>query len=95
LNIKIGGKERMVTVKEVKSTIAVAIGGAFGFVIALIWRDIIIGLLNMSGLSISDFSSAEDPTIAAIIAIIVAIIITLICVIGILYITKWGGVKKD
>ena len=85
----------MVTMKEIKTTIAVAIGGAFGFVIALIWRDIIIGLLNMGGLSISDFNAAENPVTAAIIAIVVAIVITLICVLGIIYISKWGGVKKD
>jgi cytochrome c oxidase subunit IV len=80
----------MVTIKEVKSTIGIAIAGAFGFIIALIWRDIIIGLMNMAGLSVSSF---EDATSAAI-AIVVAIIITLICVLGILYITKWGGVEK-
>ena len=84
----------MVTIKEVKSTIAIAIAGAFGFIIALIWRDIIIGLLNMGGLSVSDFNAAEDPTTAAIVAIVVAIVITLICVFGILYTTKWGGVEK-
>jgi len=84
----------MVTIKEVKSTIAVSIAAAFGFIIALIWRDIIIGLLNMSGLSVSDFKDAADPVIAAILAIVVAVVITIICVIGILYITKWGGVEK-
>ena len=84
----------MVAVKEIKSTIAVAIAAAFGFIIALIWRDIIIGLLNMGGLSVSDFNQAADPAYAAAIAIIVAIVITLICVFGILYITKWGGVEK-
>lgn len=80
----------MVTIKEVKSTIAIAIAGAFGFIIALIWRDIIIGLMNMGGLSVSEFADAGG----AIIAIVIAIIITLICVLGILYITKWGGVEK-
>ncbi len=84
----------MVTIKEIKTTVAVAIGGAFAFVIALVWRDIIIGLLNMAGLSISDFNAADDPAIAAIIAIIVAIVITLVCVIGIIYISKWGGIEK-
>jgi large-conductance mechanosensitive channel len=84
----------MVTKKEVKTTIAVAIAGAFGFIVALIWRDIIMGLLNWAGLSINDFANAEDPVVAAIIAIVVGIIITVICVFGILYITKWGGVEK-
>ena len=80
----------MVTIKEVKSTIAIAIAGAFGFIIALIWRDIIIGLLNMADLNVDKFNDATG----AAIAVVVAVIITLICVIGILYITKWGGAEK-
>jgi large-conductance mechanosensitive channel len=84
----------MVTKSEVKTTIAVAIGGAFAFIIALIWRDIIMGLMNMAGLSVSDFQNAENPMMAAGIAIVGAIIITIICVFGILYISKWGGVEK-
>jgi biotin transporter BioY len=80
----------MVTIKEVKSTIAVSIAAAFGFIIALIWRDIIIGLLNMANLNVQKFDNATN----AAIAIVVAIVITIICVLGILYITKWGGVEK-
>jgi hypothetical protein len=84
----------MVTIKEVKSTIAIAIAGAFGFLIALIWKDIVIGLMNMAGLSVGDFSNASNPAMAAGAAVVAAIIITVICVFGILYITKWGGVEK-
>ena len=84
------GGQNMVTIKEVKSTIAIAIAGAFGFIIALIWRDIIIGLMNMAGLSVSSFETGTEAAIATV----VAIVITLICVLGILYITKWGGVEK-
>ena len=84
----------MVTIKEIKSTIAVAIAAAFGFIIALIWKDIIVGLMNMIGLKVNDFSLAENPTMAAIIAVISAIIITVICVLGIVYISKWGGVGE-
>ncbi len=80
----------MVTIKEVKTAVAVAIGGAFGFVIALIWRDIIIGLLNMAELNVQKFNDIAGATIA----IIVALIITLICIIGIIYISKWGGIEK-
>jgi len=84
----------MVTVKEVKSTIAVAIAGAFGFIIALIWRDVIMGLLNVAGLNIDKMGQGTPLGDIAII-IVVAIVITLVCVFGILYITKWGGIKKE
>jgi hypothetical protein len=81
----------MVTVSEVKSTMAVAIAGAFGFIIALIWKDIIIGAMKLGGFW-QDGGFAD--TNALIIGIVIAIVITLIAVFGILFITKWGGVTK-
>ena len=81
----------MVTIKEVKSTIAVSIAAAFGFIIALIWKDIIIGAMKLAKLW-QDGGFAD--TDALIIGIIVAIVITIIAVLGILFITKWGGVEK-
>jgi hypothetical protein len=81
----------MVTIKEVKSTIAVAVAGAFGFIIALIWKDIIIGGMKLAGL----WQDGGFPDYNALgIGIVVAIIITIVAVLGILYITKWGGVEK-
>ena len=81
----------MVTIKEVKSTIAVAIAGAFGFIIALIWKDIIIGAMKLANL----WQDGGFPDYTALgIGIVVAVIITIVAVLGILYITKWGGVEK-
>ncbi|VVB60775.1 Uncharacterised protein [uncultured archaeon] len=80
----------MVTIKEIKSTIAVAIAAAFGFIIALIWKDIIVGLMNMTPFKVT---APTDMTSAAI-AVISAIVITVICVLGIVYISKWGGVGQ-
>ena len=81
----------MVTVKEIKSTIAVAIAGAFGFIIALIWKDIIIGAMKLAELW-QDGGFAD--TTALLIGIVVAIVITIVAVLGILFISKWGGVEK-
>jgi hypothetical protein len=80
----------MVKLSEVKINISTAIAAAFGFVIALIWKEIIVGLFALAGLSINDITNATG----AIIAIISGIIITLFCVIGIMYISKWGGIVK-
>jgi undecaprenyl pyrophosphate phosphatase UppP len=81
----------MVKIGEVKLSIATAVAAAFGFVIALLWRDIIIGLLKLAGLW--QEGGFNDYT-GAIVGIIVAIIITIICVLGIMYISKWGGITK-
>lgn len=80
----------MVKLSEVKINISTAIAAAFGFVIALIWKEIIVGLFALAGFSINDITNATG----AIIAIISGIIITLFCVIGIMYISKWGGIVK-
>jgi hypothetical protein len=82
--------KNMVGLGEVKSTIATAVAAAFGFIIALIWRDIIVGLFNWGGLKIDTITSASG----AITATITGVVITVVCIFGILYISKWGGVKK-
>lgn len=82
----------MVTAKEVKLSIATAIAAAFGFVIALLWRDVIIGLLQLAGLW---KEGGFDTVTGALISTVVVIIITILCILGILYISKWGGIKKD
>jgi len=81
----------MVTIKEIKSTIAVAIAAAFGFIIALIWKDIIIGIMKLAGLWLEGGPATWGD---ATIAIVVAVIITVVSVLGIVYISKWGGVGQ-
>ena len=80
----------MGTLGDVKINIATAIAAAFGFVIALIWKEIIVGLFALAGLTINDITDATG----AAIAVIAGIIITIVCVIGIMYISKWGGITK-
>lgn len=80
----------MIKLSEVKITIATAIAAAFGFIIALIWKEIIVGLFALAGLTINDISDIGGAGIA----IVSGIIITIVCILGILYISKWGGVEK-
>jgi len=56
----------------------------------LIWKEIIVGLFALAGLTINDITDVTG----AVIAIISGIIITLVCVFGILYISKWGGIGQ-
>ncbi len=81
----------MVTIKEIKSTIAVSIAAAFGFIIALIWKDIIVGAMKLYGL----WQEGGFPdTMSLIFGVVVGLIITVVSVIGIIYISKWGGVVQ-
>jgi hypothetical protein len=81
----------MVSIKEIKSTIAVSIAAAFGFIIALIWKDIIIGAMKLAELW---QEGGFADTNALIIGIVVGIVITVVAVLGIIFISKWGGVEK-
>ena len=81
----------MVSIKEIKSTIAVAIAAAFGFIIALIWKDIIIGAMKLGKLW-QDGGFADVN--ALIVGIVVGVVITVVSVFGIVFISKWGGVVQ-
>ena len=81
----------MVSLRDVKINIATAIAAAFGFIIALIWKDVIIGIMKLANL----WQEGGPPDwTAAGIAIVVAIIITITAVLGITFISKWGGIDK-
>jgi hypothetical protein len=81
----------MVSIKEIKSAIAVAIAAAFGFIIALIWKDVIIGAMMRAGLW---QEGIPKDWFQVGYAAVVALIITVVSVIGIVYISKWGGVGQ-
>ena len=80
----------MVKISDVKINISTAVAAAFGFIIALIWKEIIVGAFAYFGLTINDLDSLAGIGIA----IVSGIIITIICVFGIMYISKWGGIEK-
>jgi len=63
---------------EVRKAVSTAILAAFGFLIALVWRDVIQGWVNTI--------SADSPVQGQLVS---ALIVTFICVIGILIITKF------
>ena len=81
----------MVKLGEVELNIATAIAAAFGFVIALLWRDVIIGILKYYDLW-REGGFNDEMGIA--VGVIVVLIITILCVLGIMYISKWGGITK-
>jgi len=64
---------------EIKKSVVTAIIAAFGFLIALVWRDVIREIVD----SIIEFSPVQGKLISAI-------IVTLVCVIGILIVSKYS-----
>ena len=78
------------TKADIKKTIAIAIASAFGFIIALLWKDVVVGIMKLAGVWTEGGYSTWT---AALMGIVVVIVITIICVIGIIFISRWGGVE--
>jgi hypothetical protein len=73
--------------QEVRKNIATAILAAFGFMIALVWRDVVkdgvTKLIEYSNLNGDGYTFT----------VITAFITTILCVIGIIYFSRWSEKK--
>jgi len=83
-------EEKKISRIDIKDAIAVAMAAAFGFVIALIWKEFIMAGLDLANIYPVSETSTADPWVGWAIFGIVAIVITVVMVILILMITKWG-----
>ncbi|MDO8740563.1 MAG: DUF5654 family protein [Candidatus Woesearchaeota archaeon] len=74
--------------KEVRKNIAIAISAAFAFILALYWKDLITEGVN----KVLDYLKLSGNSFYF--RVFVALIVTLICVLGIIIITRWGQIKN-
>ena len=70
--------------REFKKAVNTAIMAAFGFLIALVWKDVITGFV--------DKISSKSPVQGQLIS---ALVVTIICVFGIIILTKLFSEKED
>lgn len=79
--------ERKLTVREVRVTIAASLAAAFGFVIALVWKEVV-----MSGFALAGIDLGATPDLAGwMYFMITALILTFVMIILIILISRWGG----
>lgn len=72
---------------EVRRTIATSLGAAFGFVIALVWSNVVMGGLKVAGVDLNG-----SPGLFGWLAyVITALVITIVMVVLIVFISRWGG----
>jgi len=79
-----------VTFSEIRKTIATSLGTAFGIVIGMIWTNVVLGAFATMGIPLTTTGGTWFDWFAFV---AVAIIVTLICVVAIVYISRWGGKK--
>ena len=83
-------EKKKISVSEVKRTIATALAAAFGFVIALLWVNVVTGGLKVAGVdsSLDTFNLADW-----IVYLITAIVLTVVMVVLIILVSRLGSSK--
>ncbi len=80
-------EKRQISTAEVRRTIAASLAAAFGFVIALVWKEVVMSGLANAGVDVT----AAGGLAAWVIFTGVAVVLTVIMVILIVVIGRWGG----
>ena len=80
--------EKRLTASEVRKTIAVSLAAAFGFVIALLWNQVVTGGLKVAGID----TTFDTIDFAGWIGyLITALVITIVMILLIIVIGRWGN----
>ncbi len=81
------GETKQVSMGEVRRTIATSLAAAFGFVIALLWKEIVMGALAVGGITLSP----GEGFMGLAIFIGTAVALTVVMVFLIIVVSRWGG----
>jgi Flp pilus assembly secretin CpaC len=82
-------EEIKLSVSEVRRTIATSLAAAFGFVIALLWKEVVLGGLATAGINLAAGTDLTGWTVG----VVTAIALTVMMIIFIIIISRWGGKK--
>ena len=83
--------DKKLSVAEVRRTIATSLAAAFGFVIALLWNQVVQGGLSLAGISTS---APKDPFEYGKF-IVTAIVITVVMVVFIVFVSRLAGKEAE
>ena len=80
--------EKKLTAAEVRKTVATSLAAAFGFVIALLWNNVVVGGLKVAKVNLN----AEEFTLQSWLGLLVTgLVITVLMIILIIIIGRWGN----
>lgn len=80
-------EEKKLSAKEIRVTISASLAAAFGFVIALIWKEVVMSGFALAGVDLT----ATPDAIGWIVFMVTALIVTIVMIILIILISRWGG----
>lgn len=80
--------EKKLSKAEVKKTIAVSLAAAFGFVIALLWNNVVQGGLKVGGI---DLAATDLNLVKWLVYVVTAVVLTVFMVVLIIVVGRWGN----
>ena len=80
-------EERKLSITEVRKTISTSVAAAFGFVIALLWNQVVQGGLAVAGVSTTAPSNIAGWAYFAV----TAVVLTVVMIVFIIVIGRWGS----
>lgn len=80
--------ERKLSAGEVRKTIATSLAAAFGFVIALLWNQVVTGGLKVGGID-TTFDTIDLG--GWLVYVVTAVVLTVVMVLLIILIGRWGN----
>ena len=80
--------EKKISAAEVRKTIAVSLAAAFGFVIALLWNEVVKAGITLAGI---DLAVGDITLVGWIGYVVTALVITLLMIVLIIVIGRWGN----
>jgi len=82
--------EEKVSAGEVRKTMATALGAAFGFVIALLWNNVVLGGLATGGINLGATATLGNWG-GWVVGVVTAVILTVFMIVLIVVIGRWGS----
>lgn len=79
-------EERKLSVAEVRKTISISLASAFGFVIALVWSNVVMGGIQTAGIRLTP----EGGWGGWVLFLVTAVVLTVVMVVFIIVISRWG-----
>jgi hypothetical protein len=81
-------EDRKISMTEVRKTISTSLAAAFGFVIALLWNNVVTGGLKVAGV---DTTFASITPIGWVGYLVTAVVLTIVMIVFIIVIGRWGS----
>jgi len=82
-------EEKKLSVAEVRKTVAASLGTAFGFVIGLVWSQVVLGGFATAGISLTTETARGNWGNWALF-MATALLVTVAMVVLIILISRWG-----